>query len=298
MRFLNALVVVALLLPAAAGVGAQQQFTLLASIVDSATGVPPEKMEAGELRVLEDGVAGKVLRVESVDQVVKVQVLVDNGAGIGADSLGELRKGLRGLLEALPPGVETSIYTTAPQPRPIVRPTTDRAALLKGVDLLAPERSTGRFIESLAEAAQRATREKDDVVTVIINAATSTGDLEVQDRDVRQAFTRIQSRPMIVHVLLFNGAAARSASGGMIQTEVGLAVTKATGGRYENINTMSRYASLMPEFGAEVAKQMAGLTRRFRIVAQRPEGKTGNIGDVSLGVTGRQVTALALERTK
>jgi hypothetical protein len=103
---------------------------------------------------------------------------------------------------------------------------------------------------------------------------------------------------MIVHVLLFNGAAARSASGGMIQTEVGLAVTKATGGRYENINTMSRYASLMPEFGAEVAKQMAGLTRRFRIVAQRPEGKTGNIGSVSLGVTGKQVTALTLERTK
>ena len=298
MRFLNALVVVALLLPAAAGVGAQQQFTLLASIVDSATNAPPEKIEAGELRVLEDGVAGKVLRVESVDQVVKVQVLVDNGAGIGADSLGELRKGLRGLLEALPPGVETSIYTTAPQPRPIVRPTTDRAALLKGVDVLAPDRSSGRFIESLAEAAQRATKEKDDVVTVIINAATSTGDLDVQDRDVRQAFTRIQSRPMIVHVLLFNGAAARSASGGMIQTEVGLAVTKATGGRYENINTMSRYASLMPEFGAEVAKQMAGLARRFRIVAQRPEGKAGNIGDVSLGVTGRQVTALALERTK
>ena len=298
MRFLNALVVVALLLPAAAGVGAQQQITLLASIVDSATNAPPEKIEAGELRVLEDGVAGKVLRVESVDRVVKVQVLVDNGAGIGADSLGELRNGLRGLLEALPPGVETSVYTTAPQPRPIVRPTTDRAALLKGVDLLAPDRSTGRFIESLGEAAQRATKEKDDVFTVIINAATSTGDLDVQDRDVRQAFTRIQSRPMIVHVLLFNGAAARSASGGMIQTEVGLAVTKATGGRYENINTMSRYASLMPEFGAEVAKQMAGLTRRFRIVAQRPEGKTGNIGDVSLGVTGKQVTALTLERTK
>ena len=298
MRFLNALVVVALLLPAAAGVGAQQQITLLASIVDSATNAPPEKIEAGELGVLEDGVAGKILRVESVDQVVKVQVLVDNGAGIGADSLGELRKGLRGLLEALPPGVETSIYTTAPQPRPIVRPTTDRAALLKGVDVLAPDRSTGRFIESLGEAAQRATKEKDDVVTVIINAATSTGDLDVQDRDVRQAFTRIQSRPMIVHVLLFNGAAARSASGGMIQTEVGLAVTKATGGRYENINTMSRYASLMPEFGAEVAKQMAGLTRRFRIVAQRPEGKTGNIGSVSLGVTGKQVTALTLERTK
>jgi hypothetical protein len=297
MRFFKA-VVVLLLSCAAAGVGGQQQITLLASIVDSATNAPPEKIDTGELRVLEDGADGKVLRVDAVDRVVKVQVLVDNGAGVGADSIGELRKGLRGLIEALPSGVETSIYTTAPQPRPLVRPTTDRAAILKGVDLLAPDRGTGRFIESLGEAAQRATREKDDVVTVIINAATSTGDLDAQDRDIKQAFTRIQSRPMIIHVMLFNGAAARSASGGLIQTEVGLAVTKATGGRYENINTISRYASLMPEFGAEVAKQMAGLTRQFRIVAQRPEGKTGNIGGVSLGVAGRQVTGLTLERTK
>jgi hypothetical protein len=298
MRFFKPLVLVALLSCAAAGVRAQQQITLLASIVDPATNAAPQKIDVGELRVLEDGADGKVLRVDAVDRIVKVQVLVDNGVGVGADSLGDLRKGLRGLIEALPLGVETSIYTTAPQPRPIVRPTADRAALLRGADLLSPERSTGRFIESLSEAAQRATKEKEDVFTIIINAATSTSDVEVQDRDVRQAFTRIQSRPMIVHVLLFNGAPARSSSGNMIQTEVGLAVTKATGGRYENINTMSRYASLMPELGADVARQTVGLTRQFRIAVQRPDGKTGNIGEVSLGVAGKQVTALTIERTK
>jgi hypothetical protein len=290
-------VVVALLSCAAAGVRAQQPITLLASIVDPATNATPEKIDAGELRVLEDGVTGKVLRVEAVDRVVKVQVLVDNGAGVGSDSIADMRKGLRGLIEALPPGVETSIYTTAPQSRPIVRPTTDRAALLKGVDLLAPDTGTGLFTESLAEAAQRATKEKEDVFTVIISAATAVGDNNVQDRDVQRAFERIQSRPMIVHVLLFNGVAARS-FGGVVQTEVGLAVTKATGGRYENINTMSRYVSLMPELGAEVAKQMAGLTRQFRILAQRPDGKTGSLGGISLGVVGKLVTAVTLERTK
>ena len=296
MRLPKPLVVVALLSCAAAGVRAQQQFTLLASIVDPATNASPEKMDAGELRVLEDGVTGKVLRVDAVDRVVKVQVLVDNGAGVGSDSIADLRKGVRGLIEALPPGVETSIYTTAPQARPLVRPTTDRAALLKGVDLLTPDRTTGLFTESLGEAAQRATKEKEDVFTVIISAASSAGDNNVQDRDIQRAFDRIQSRPMIVHVLLYSGGPAR-ASGGIVQTQVGLAVTKATGGRYENINTMSRYVSLMPELGAEVAKQMAGQTRQFRILAQRPDGKTGNLGGVSLGVTGKQVTGLTLERT-
>ena len=79
MRSFKPLVVVALLSCAAAGVRAQQQFTLLASIVDPATNASPEKIDAGELRVLEDGVTGKVLRVDAVDRVVKVQVLVDNG---------------------------------------------------------------------------------------------------------------------------------------------------------------------------------------------------------------------------
>jgi len=297
MRFCKPFVVVALLSCAAAGVRAQQQFTLLASIVDPATNATPEKIDAGELRVLEDGVTGKVLRVDAVDRVLKVQVLVDNGAGFGADSIADMRKGLRGLIEALPAGVETSVYTTAPQSRPIVRPTSDRAAQLKGVDLLTPDRGTGRFTESLGEAAQRAMKEKEDVFTIIICAGTVAGDTDVQERDVQRAFDRIQSRPMIVHVLLFNGAAAR-ASGGVVQSEVGLAVTKATGGRYENINTISRYVSLMPELGTEVAKQMAGQTRQFRILAQRPDGKTGNLGGVSLGVAGKQVTGLTLERTK
>ena len=97
MRSFKPLVVVALLSCAAAGVRAQQQFTLLASIVDPATNASPEKIDAGELRVLEDGVTGKVLRVDAVDRVVKVQVLVDNGAGVGSESIADLRKGLRGL---------------------------------------------------------------------------------------------------------------------------------------------------------------------------------------------------------
>ncbi len=98
-------------------------------------------------------------------------------------------------------------------------------------------------------------------------------------------------------MLLYSGGPAR-ASGGVVQTEVGLAVTKATGGRYENINTMSRYVTLMPELGAEVAKQMAGQTRQFRIFAQRPDGKSGNLGGVSLGVAGQLVTGVRLARSK
>ena len=36
-----------------------------------------------------------------------------------------------------------------------------------------------------------------------------------------------------------------------------------TGGRYEYINNMNRYTTLMPELGAEVAKQAVGSAKQF-----------------------------------
>ena len=279
---------------AAAGLHAQQQISLLATIVDPATNAAVDKLDVSEVRVTEDGAAGKVLRVEPVNRTVKVHVLVDNGVGVGTDNIGDLRKGVRSLLEALPPDIETTVVTTAPQPRFLVRATKNRDELLKGVDRLAPDTGAGRFTESLGEAAQRAEKEK-DAFTVLIAAGTTSGDSDLRERDIQQLFQRVQRLPVIVHVLLFSGGASRSASGGQMQTEVGLALTKMTSGRYENINSMSRYVTLMPELGAEVAKQSMGQTKQYRIVAERPEGKKGDLGRVSLGVSGKLVQNVQLE---
>ena len=82
-------------------------------------------------------------------------------------------------------------------------------------------------------------------------------------------------KPMIVHVLLYAGE--RSTTGGVTQVEVGEHVARMTGGRYEFINAMTRYSTLLPELGGEVAKQLTGNTRQFRVTVQRPrqEGQPG-----------------------
>jgi hypothetical protein len=61
-----------------------------------------------------------------------------------------------------------------------------------------------------------------------------------------------------------------------------MAVTQATGGRYENIAAATRLATLLPEFGKEVAASHAKTTNQFRLTVERPaEGK----GDqVSAGI--------------
>src|SRR5689334_964457 len=122
--------------------GAQQQFALLATMLDPQKGTPPETVAPADVHVTEDGTEAKVVKVDVAVRTVKVQILIDNGTGIG-QNLTEVRNGIRGLIEALPPDVETTLVTTAPQPRFLVKATKNREELLKGVDRFTFDTGTG-----------------------------------------------------------------------------------------------------------------------------------------------------------
>ena len=271
-----------------AAVGAQAQLILLTSFVDRASGNPVDTLTAADLSVTEDSLAATVVKVEPVVRSVKVEVLIDNGTGFGRN-FAELRNGVRRLVEALPPDTDTALVTTSPQPRFLVRATKNREELLKGLDRLAPDSGTGRFTESLAESAERAVKAK-DVFTVIISAGTTSGDATVLDSDTQRALDSIARRPMIVHVLLF--AAERTASGGVVQAELGKRAADISRGRFELINSISRYNAVLLELAPDVAKQLAGNTRQFRVTVQRPDGKRGDLGQVSVTSTSKMLAGL------
>jgi len=275
---LPALITVAL---SGAALGAQAQITLLASFIEPGNGKPVETLTPADVQVTEDGLTATVVKVEPAVRSVKVQVLIDNGLGIGRNIV-ELRNGVRRLLEALPPDTDTTLVTTSPQPRFLVRATKNRDELLKGVDRLTPDSGAGRFTESLAEAAERANKDK-DAFNVIIAAGSTSGDAKILESEMQQAFDLVGRKPMIVHVVLYAGE--RSASGGVAQVELGERAAQMTGGRYEFINSMSRYSTVLSEMGTEVAKQLTGYTRQFRITAQRPDGKRGAPGKISISST-------------
>lgn len=284
---------VALCVAAAAGVHAQKQLSLMATVTDP-TGAEVTTLDPKDVRVLENDVAATVLKVEPVERVPKLQILVDNGSGMPSESLGDLRNGLRGLLEAVPEGVEITVVTTAPQPRFLQRATTDKQAAIDSLNRLAPDSGTGRFVESLAEATQRIERDKQEANYTIVTVGTSAGDVNVRERDVNQTLQRLQKFRPVVHVIMLNSV-GRSASGGVIQAELGQTAAQGTGGRYENINVANRIATLLPEIGADLGKTMGKGARQFRITVERPGGASGDIGKVSLGVAGKTVVALALE---
>ena len=52
---------------------------------------------------------------------------------------------------------------------------------------------------------------------------------------------RLEKRPTTVHVILYNGGG--STTGGANQTNIGMSVTKFTGGKFENVNSAPRASS-------------------------------------------------------
>lgn len=268
---------------------APKRIQIFAGILDS-TGAPAKSLDIGDVHLMEDGADATVTRIERVDWPVKLQLLLDNGVGLGGGSIQPLKAGVQGLLAALPGNLEVTIVGTAPQPRFLTRATTDRAAMQQGLDLLASERGAGRFVESLAEATQRIERDKTDAFPVIISVATTSGDRDMKESDVERIMARLAARPTTVHVVLYTGG-PQGASAGTNQFNVGISVTKYTGGTYESINNATRMASLLPEIGATVAAAVERHRRQFRITADRPAGAKGDIGEIRVGVKPPLVTA-------
>ena len=95
---------------------AQKQGQLFIKLV-GADGMPVTDLQASDVKVTEDGVERTTLKLEPIDWPIKLQVLVDNGK-LNTNPINPLREGLKALFDQIPDGVETSLYTTSPQPRP------------------------------------------------------------------------------------------------------------------------------------------------------------------------------------
>jgi hypothetical protein len=270
----------ALICLAVVGLHAQSTIVFFASVEDE-KGVPVASLAPDDLKVAENGIEGKIVKIEPIDWPIKVQLLVDNGTGMES-ALVHLRNGVKGFVEALPAGIEMSMYTTAPQPRNIVKATTDKQAMVQGADRIVPDSGAARFVEGLNEAASRVDKEKGNYfpVVVIVGSTTAEGS-SVLERDVQRMLQRFSDRAATVHVVMLStGAQSVRSVTGANQTAVGDFAAKMTGGRYDNIAASSRLATLLPEIGAQVAKSHARQSRQFRVTFQRPNGASGALGEI------------------
>jgi hypothetical protein len=130
------------------------------------------------------------------------------------------------------------------------------------------------FIDALREVASRMYAEKGNFfpVVIVLGSVGPEGST-ANERSVNRMMGQFAERAATVHVVMVTSS--RVAGVGANQIFVGTTVSKATGGRYDNIAAVSRIATLMPEIGQQVARSHALQSRQYRITAARPTGASG-----------------------
>jgi hypothetical protein len=233
-------------------------------------GSPITDLDAHDLTVNVDGVAATITNVEPIRWPTTLQVLVDNGR-TNTTPLYSLREGLKALFESMPSGMEMSMYTTAPHPRPIVAPTTDRQQLIEAANRISPDSGAGAFVDALFEAAERIEKSKIPQFPIILMVASDAGRNNVLDRNYQKLRDIIIRHAITTHVIVVVSAGAGiDSNGDGVQIPVGLAITNLTGGRYESITATTRLTTLLPEYGKQIVASHIKQSYQYRVTYQPP----------------------------
>ena len=187
----------------------------------------------------------------------------------------------------MPSGVEVSIVTLAPQPRWIVRPTSDAEQLQKGVDRITPDGSAPRFVEGLVEAANRIEQDNRKQVVnfpvIVILSTTGAEGSTAREAEVNKMAKQLVTYPARVHIIMLNTGVSGGTLAGARQVHIGKSVADLTGGRYEAIAASTRIPGLLSEYGQMIAEAHAFQSHQYMVTVQRAAGAGATIGQMMTG---------------
>jgi hypothetical protein len=259
---------------------AQSQLYQFVVAVADATGAPVTDLTPRDVLMSEDGVRNEIVDVEPFRLPVALTIAVDNGP-LSGDALAHYRSGLSGLVRALPPEVEVTVLTISPQPMIVVRPTTDRLQILRGVSRFAPQEDSPRFTDALVEYARRLQedlerkRRIESIPVLVVVSTTAPEAVSYEVPEIQRALAFLERRKARVMVTMTSvrqsGAGFAPLNTGR-QTLIAIPATKVTGGRYEAIANTSRLATLLPEFGQQIAALHRTHFNQFLVTAERQGG--------------------------
>lgn len=300
---------------------AQSRFDIFLLAFDK-QGLAVTDLELKDFQFRESDKNGTVVRVAPFQWPLKLTVLVDNGrggvAGVGTgltsdnrvdggqespgpdcsvNNLVHYRNGLKKLFDVLPRDVEVTLVATAPNPRFLVRPTTDQVQIQKGVSMLVPEAEfAGRFTDSLTEYAARLdvefknlTREERppyQPVLIVIGSTALDGSQIERERALKM-INSLRNYGVVTHFIMVSPCSMSQDAdeGGTVL--IAKATQEATRGRYDSIaaGSTTRLNTLLPELGAKIASRHRKQILQYRVTLERPEGVTGPFGNTEISLS-------------
>lgn len=278
----------------------------IVSALDKA-GNPVADLKPEEVLFADKGGKGTVTKLEPFALPVKVTIGVDNGSDIDARgnpvqtsslAIANYRNGLKGFVEAFPDGTEMTLITTSPQPRMVVKPTTDRATILRGLTGFAPENERPRFTDALVEYSQRLEREAKDpklraYVPIMLMVSTASNESSsYQPNEVQKAMNYLVTRRVKLYVTVNSTRSGDATAAADLNTNrqaiIAIPVTKALNGRFEALAIFNRLDTLLPEMGKELAEYAKRLGTQHLVTVQR--AGTGPVEGVQIEIAREGLT--------
>jgi len=297
--FITSLAVGLLALSSVVVLGQPTQFQFALAAMD-ASGTPVTDIKVEEVIYTEKGQKGAIQRVEPFPIPVKLTISVDNGKD-SVNALSHYRSGLAGMVEALPNDVEVTLISSAPQPRKVVRRTSNRQEILRGINGFAPEQDERpRFTDVLVEFAQELDKEmrgkeaKPYIPVLVLVSTTTNEQTSYEVPEIEKALKTLAQRRAKVYVVITSTKVADIEAVADINTNrqamIGIPATKATGGKFESLAVSSRLATLLPEWGKEFAVWHKRHSNQVRVSVQRPADMTGPFQDLQVGLSRQGLT--------
>jgi hypothetical protein len=257
-----------------------QVFEFFVSAAD-ATGKPVTDLRPQDVVMSENGVRQQVVKVERQAVPIKITITVDNSQD-SAEALAHYRAGLAGLVEGLPRDVEVTLITTAPQPRTVLRPSSDRTQILRAINGFAPEPGRPRFTEALVEFSERLQKEARDrtvapyVPVLIMLSTTAVEQNSYEAAAITKAANFLVTRRARVNVIVLSTRTGQATSPETIDASmqgiIAMPIVKATNGRYQSLAATSRLTTLLPEWGRDLAALHDRQINQVRVTVERARG--------------------------
>jgi hypothetical protein len=278
---------------ARAALHGQAQATVYLSVIDQ-KGAPVIGIDASDISISEAAGRSTIQSIRPYSWPLKVTVLVDNGPRSG-DALVHYRTGLQKFFAGLPPRVPVSLIATAPNPRWLVRETTDRVQIEKGIGRITPDEGLGRFGDALIEYADRLSEEFRSVsreqmqpyLPVLVSIASTHADGSLVRRQaLAKMITLLRKHRVWTNLIMVSSVLNPAepgdlpnieANGGQ-NAEIAKAVQELTRGSYVPITgsgTSALSARILPELAQQITLRNVRQTMQHRIVMERAAGASG-----------------------
>lgn len=294
------------LVAAVAALHGQEQTAIFVFAVDRG-GVPLLEIAPTDLAIQEDAGRASIVSVRRFGWPLKVTVLVDNGART-TESLVHYRTGLKRFFAGLPPNVPVSLIATSPNPRWLIRESTDRLQIERAVNLITPDQGLARFSDALIEYADRLDDEfrrvsKEQMppyLPVLVSIATTHQDgSQVTRQSSLKMLTSLRQHLVWTNLIMVSPVRAPSSPGGLPvvdsdegqNAEIAKAVQEVTGGRYVPVTgsgTSALMSTILPELAQSISARYIRQMTQHRVVLERAAGAKGPMRNVAVSLFGHQ----------